>query len=247
MKIVLVIVLIVIAFYIYRRTQKVADKELQATKKQSKTLDASEQTMGEQEMDIKESGDVDTAPLVETLAAPEVNTEITTQTAAEPMTEVNEPKPDDSCDIDTSAASAGNLVLAPVTGAWASETFLKLVAGFPSDGDAQAQHQSLGDVIGHCYKLRKQSDYCLYGAALASSYQRVFVNFRDWQQAMQLPLDVKGVVFMQLTSLLNDTEQFDQAITLCQQAMDYQLDDGTITGFAGRLARIEKAKMKAKK
>jgi hypothetical protein len=135
--------------------------------------------------------------------------------------------------------------LVPVKGGWASDTFSQLVANFPTDGDVQSQHQGLSDVIGHCYKLRKQSDYCQYGANLADTYQALFAQLLKWQKAEKVPLEQKGLGFMQLTTLLNDTGQFDSAMSVCQQAIDYQLDDGTVTGFAGRLIRVEKAKAKA--
>ncbi len=52
---------------------------------------------------------------------------------------------------------------------------------------------------------------------------------------------------MHLSTLLNDTGMFDKAIEVCQKAITYGLSDGTVTGFEGRISRIEKAKAKANK
>ncbi|KPZ68087.1 hypothetical protein AN944_03781 [Shewanella sp. P1-14-1] len=130
----------------------------------------------------------------------------------------------------------------PATGAWAGDVFANLVSSFDASADVTAQHQTLLNIIGHSYKLRKQADYCQYGAQLADNYLAVYAKY---QQQNKVAADEKGPGFMQLSTMLNDTKQFDKAIMLCEQALQYQLSDGTVTGFEGRIKRIEKAKSKA--
>ncbi|MEZ9368707.1 hypothetical protein AB4140_07760, partial [Shewanella sp. 10N.286.51.B2] len=130
----------------------------------------------------------------------------------------------------------------PATGAWASDAFTALVCQYDASAELQALHLSLLSIISHSYKLRKQADYCQYGAGLTQRYQLAYQQYR---QQNATAADDKGIGFMQLSTMLNDTKQFDKAIEVCQQAIDYQLTDGTVTGFEGRIKRIEKAKSKA--
>jgi hypothetical protein len=303
--------LVIIAVYIYRRTQKSAEQELQATKKESEAQDAALQDEAEQDAPVEgmavedtavedtaveytavedtavedtavedtaveytavedrsiedkpaENSSIEEKPSASVLtpeASPEISADVSAdkpashntsadagaQVSREPaLTDAN-PLVADMPVTDIAMGTKAEISLAPVKGGWASDTFIQLVASFPTDGDVQSQHQGLSDVIGHCYKLRKQSDYCQYGANLADTYQALFAQLLKWQKAEKVPLEQKGVGFMQLTTLLNDTGQFDSAMSVCQQAIDYQLDDGTVTGFAGRLIRVEKAKAKA--
>jgi hypothetical protein len=276
MKIFLVIVLVIIAVYIYRRTQKAAEQELQVAKKEPEAEDAALQDEAKQDAPVEgiavegmavedrsiedkpaENSSIEEKPSASVLT-PEVSTDISADvskdkpashnTSADAGAQVSrEPALTDAKPpvADIERETKAEISLVPVKGGWASDTFSQLVANFPTDGDVQSQHQGLSDVIGHCYKLRKQSDYCQYGANLADTYQALFAQLLKWQKAEKVPLEQKGLGFMQLTTLLNDTGQFDSAMSVCQQAIDYQLDDGTVTGFAGRLIRVEKAKAKA--
>ena len=93
--------------------------------------------------------------------------------------------------------------------------------------------------------MRKQADYCQYGAALQLTYLEVYRSLHQQHVAQKNTDDIKAPAFMQLSTLLNDVGQFDEALKVCQQALEYQLTDGTVTGFEGRIKRIEKAKAKA--
>ncbi|GGI87826.1 hypothetical protein GCM10007978_26980 [Shewanella hanedai] len=106
--------------------------------------------------------------------------------------------------------------------------------------DTSVKHQALLAAIGECYKQRKQAEYADYGAGLTPDYLELFASLAS-------PSSEKGAGFMHLSTLLNDTGRFDEAISVCQKATSYGLSDGTVTGFEGRIVRIEKAKAKAKK
>jgi hypothetical protein len=150
---------------------------------------------------------------------------------------------DDPAPADKSPdASSGLAPIAPLSGNWASDTFTQLVDAYTEQTQPESQHKCLEEVIAHCYKLRKQTDYRAYGAKLSDNYLKLFEHLKA---DAKFKGELKGGAFMQLTTLLNDEEEFDAALKVCQQAIDYQLDDGTVTGYAGRLARVEKAKAKA--
>ena len=91
--------------------------------------------------------------------------------------------------------------------------------------------------------MRKQADYCQYGAKL----HQVYIGLFDYlyQKDKSQFADGKAAGHLHLTTLLNDVGHFDKALALCKHAMAHQLSDGTITGFEGRIGRIEKAKLKA--
>jgi hypothetical protein len=137
------------------------------------------------------------------------------------------------------------LSLNRVEGDWASESFLQQVDAANNANDLQSQHNGLASVINHCYKMRKQSDYCQYGAALQLTYVGLYRSLHQQYVSQKSTDEIKSPAFMQLSTLLNDVGQFDEAIKVCEQALEYQLTDGTVTGFDGRIKRIEKAKTKA--
>ena len=144
-----------------------------------------------------------------------------------------------------STLQAGGLSLEPAKGDWASESLQQQVEVANNATDLQGQHDGLVSVINHCYKMRKQADYCQYGAALQLTYLELYRSLHQQHVAQKNTDDIKAPAFMQLSTLLNDVGQFDEALKVCQQALEYQLTDGTVTGFEGRIKRIEKAKAKA--
>jgi len=157
---------------------------------------------------------------------------------------------DETGSADTSATAvstlqAGGLSLEPAKGDWASESLQQQVEVANNATDLQGQHDGLVSVINHCYKMRKQADYCQYGAALQLTYLELYRSLHQQHVAQKNTDDIKAPAFMQLSTLLNDVGQFDEALKVCQQALEYQLTDGTVTGFEGRIKRIEKAKAKA--
>jgi hypothetical protein len=161
---------------------------------------------------------------------------------SKPSTSVDRTAEDPAPADKSPAASSGLAPIAALSGNWASDTFTQLVDAYTEQTQPESQHKCLEEVIAHCYKLRKQADYRAYGAKLSDNYLKLFEHLKA---DAKFKGELKGGAFMQLTTLLNDEEEFDAALKVCQQAIDYQLDDGTVTGYAGRLARVEKAKAKA--
>jgi hypothetical protein len=156
-----------------------------------------------------------------------------------------EPKVSATAEVDAPSDQGLSLSLNRVEGDWASESFLQQVDAANNANDLQSQHNGLASVINHCYKMRKQSDYCQYGAALQLTYVGLYRSLHQQYVSQKSTDEIKSPAFMQLSTLLNDVGQFDEAIKVCEQALEYQLTDGTVTGFEGRIKRIEKAKTKA--
>ncbi|QDF73898.1 hypothetical protein FGA12_01250 [Shewanella marisflavi] len=129
-------------------------------------------------------------------------------------------------------------MLAVTDESWANDKLTASLAQYRAEPEAEGKHVALLQAIAECYKQRKQEEYREYGAALSPYYQSLFA-------ALPAPEQEKGVGFMHLATLLNDCGDFDGAIKVCQTAISYGLTDGTVTGFEGRITRIEKAKAKA--
>ncbi|ASK67644.1 hypothetical protein CF168_01550 [Shewanella bicestrii] len=127
-------------------------------------------------------------------------------------------------------------------GSWANVTLERAVEEYQSAETALARYNALQNVIAECYKQRKSTEYLAYGAALHGLYLALF-HSANAEKPKELELKTPG--FMQLATLLNDTQDFDKAIALCQEAIKLGLTDGTVTGFEGRISRIEKAQAKA--
>lgn len=51
-------------------------------------------------------------------------------------------------------------------------------------------------------------------------------------------------VFKQLTILFEEDREYEKALDICRKAMDYGLEDGTKTGYEGRMERLNR-KLKA--
>ncbi|MCL1112033.1 hypothetical protein L2703_00180 [Shewanella basaltis] len=273
LKIILIVILVAIAWYLYKRTQAVAKQELH---KSSPSTQPSQTTSSADLLPkVEPSQPVTASTAKASQAAPSVDqvTE-TSETTAEQVNpvEVNdvdakeadvtvpkveaespplEPEPQKAATTDKAVADTPKdtqshlLSLPTVKGDWASDSFAQLVNAANVANDPQSQHDALASVINHCYKMRKQNDYCQYGAKLELTYLDLFRAVYQQQVAHDGASDLKAPAFMQLSTLLNDTGQFEKAISVCQQAIEYQLTDGTVTGFEGRINRIEKAKAKA--
>lgn len=105
------------------------------------------------------------------------------------------------------------------------------------------EYKAMIAAVAECYKQKQDMEYVNFGVSLSPAFLRLCEKISKDESL----LDLKGASFMQLATLLNDKGDFDEAIAMCQQAIDYGLTDGTVSGFSGRKSRIEKAKMRGVK
>ncbi|MCT8864084.1 hypothetical protein [Shewanella xiamenensis] len=269
MKVIVVLILIVIGVFLFRRAQRLA-KEEQEAMMTKKTTEMTKDTNSFPE--VAESTPEVTPPVNNTpedasatVKAPEIE--------LMPREEEHQPSraeivaiSEDIIDVDIPAvpnedpviilADASEKIereaeIKPVSseaeglaspGSWANVTLQRAFEGYQSAETELARYNALQDVIAECYKQRKSTDYLAYGAALCELYLALF-HRANATKPKQVELKTTG--FMQLATLLNDTQAFNEAIALCQQAVSLGLTDGTVTGFEGRISRIEKAQAKA--
>ncbi|MCL1077759.1 hypothetical protein D5R81_06515 [Parashewanella spongiae] len=121
---------------------------------------------------------------------------------------------------------------------WADDNLVNAMTQVNRSDDSNQQYQGMLSAIAVCYKQRKTQQYLIFGYSLSQQYQTLF-----GQQESSAKLN--GTGFMQLATLATDNGDFDLAINLCQQALDNDLSDGTVTGFEGRIKRIQQAQKKA--
>ncbi|MCP3129474.1 hypothetical protein [Shewanella sp. KJ2020] len=127
-------------------------------------------------------------------------------------------------------------------GSWGNITLQRAFEEYQQATSVLERYTALQNIIAECYKQRKSADYLNYGAQLAQPYLLLFRNACA-EQGKDVELKTSG--FLHLATLLNDTQAFDAAIALCREALTLGLSDGTVTGFEGRISRIEKAQAKA--
>jgi hypothetical protein len=53
-------------------------------------------------------------------------------------------------------------------------------------------------------------------------------------------------IFKQIAISLEEEDRLDQALSICDMAQTLDLDDGTKTGYAGRVSRLERKKLRNK-
>jgi len=127
-------------------------------------------------------------------------------------------------------------------GSWGNITLQRAFEEYQQAASVLERYTALQNIIAECYKQRKSADYLNYGAQLAQPY---LLLFRDACTEQGKDVELKTSGFLHLATLLNDTQAFDAAIVLCREALTLGLSDGTVTGFEGRISRIEKAQAKA--
>jgi len=231
--------------------QAVIDKPIDDTVLADSPVDAPEITSFgsvDEPIDISKTAAADSLPdsQHDINAKPDAVPHDTDATIAVSSAEVGAKAPDTpAVDVSISSQQGQSLNLKGVAGDWASESFQQQLDVANKAIDLQSQHDGLVSVINHCYKMRKQADYCHYGAALQLTYMGLYRVLHQQHMTQKSTAEIKSPAFMPLSTLLNDVGQFDEAITVCEQALEYQLTDGTVTGFEGRIKRIQKAKAKA--
>lgn len=124
--------------------------------------------------------------------------------------------------------------------AWTTGTLDQMLQAVLTKTHVIDRHFLLQRIVRETYKLRKDKyyrDLCLKHAQL---------HFTEFDTiAPVLKREMNGVLprittFQQHATILVEMGMHDQAIKICERAIQYGLHDGTQSGFAGRIARIRK-------
>lgn len=99
------------------------------------------------------------------------------------------------------------------------------------------RYKTVMKLVNRCYKQRKDISYHEVAISLALVFLDTVASLDTASKK-----ELKGKEFMQLAMLLAETSKPELAIKVCHKALSYGLTDGTVSGFEGRIERIEKLK-----
>ncbi|GAB1088688.1 MAG: hypothetical protein Sw1PiBPW_24870 [Shewanella algae] len=254
-KILVVVLLVAVGIFLYNRAQRLAKEERdEALKLKDRASAIPQAPQAETENETQEehqSVDLDFAESkeqAEPKPQPSAEQAVAESPELEPQTENNAPE------VEVGRAEVEAVLPEPepepVKAAapdisWGNITLKRAMEQYQASEGAIEAHDALLAVIGECYKQRKNSKYLQLGQEYDTAYSALFAASREKVLSKSPKAEFKGTGFMQLSTLCSDAGRFDAAIALCNKAIEYGLEDGTVTGFEGRIKRIEKARDKA--
>jgi len=118
----------------------------------------------------------------------------------------------------------------------------RMVAALDVETNSIDRHFLLQTLVKETYRLRKQEEMagiCLATAAL---------HLKEFPSLIEPLKEAFGVLprvstFQHYATLLAERGDFEKAIHVCQVAIAYGLQDGTKSGFEGRIKRIQKVQI----
>jgi hypothetical protein len=106
------------------------------------------------------------------------------------------------------------------------------------------RHFLLMGIVNETYRRRQDEEMAARCAEVSELHLREFA-----QIAPGLRRDMGGslprvTTFQHFATLLTERGEFDRAVAVCEQAIEFGLNDNTKSGFEGRIARIRKKQVK---
>lgn len=129
--------------------------------------------------------------------------------------------------------------------AWTTGNLDQMIDAADFDTHPVDRHYLLQRIVQESYKLRKNKKYRDLCLAFAEQH---FNEFDELSPSLKREMDdvlPRVTVFQQYATVLTEIGDFDRAIKVCEKAIEYQLQDGTKSGFQGRIQRISKKIEKA--
>ncbi|MBV7315655.1 hypothetical protein [Shewanella sp. NIFS-20-20] len=241
MKIIVIVLLVALGVYLYIRAQRLAREEegSQAADKPTHDDSATESAAQRQSHPAPEQ----TSSVVDEVAKPRTSSEPTSSTRDETpkpqqasVVTAEEPAPvADTPSMVSRAQAEPNTGDEAADGIQFSQSDLSELVSKIQQAPSADAYGLFSGLVKECYKARKQSDVLAQSQGLDGWHQTLLA-------ATTTP---SGQVFMQLSTLLADAGHFSAAIAQCDSALALGLDDGTVTGFAGRKTRLQRAQQKA--
>jgi len=129
--------------------------------------------------------------------------------------------------------------------AWTSLDLDAMLLALSTPTNPIDRHFLLQSIVQTTYKSRK--DPKMHGVFLEIARQHT-QEFSKLTTALRQEFDgvlPRVVTFQYLATVLAEDGELDEAIKVCQTAIQYGLHDGTKTGFEGRIQRIRKKQQAA--
>jgi|25_taG_2_1085351.scaffolds.fasta_scaffold29094_1 hypothetical protein len=126
--------------------------------------------------------------------------------------------------------------------AWTSGNLEEMLEATKFKTNPIDRHFLLLKIVEETYKQRKDKTQREIFKKYAQQHLDEFPNLSN---SLKKEFDNKlprVPTFQKYSTVLAEEFEFEKAINVCKMAIDYNLDDGTISGFQGRIKRIKKKK-----
>lgn len=127
--------------------------------------------------------------------------------------------------------------------AWTSGNLKAMIQAEGLKTNPIDRHLLLLNIVKETYKLRKEDKYRTLCIKYADKHLREFPDLYPFIRKDLKDFMPRVPTFQQYATLLTEDKKYAEAINVCENAIQFGLDDGTKNGFEGRIERIKK-KMK---
>jgi len=124
--------------------------------------------------------------------------------------------------------------------AWTTGDLDKMLKAASFKTNLVDRHHLLQSIVSETYKLRKEKKYrmlCIeYAEKHLEELPSILIALKEDLPDM-LP---RITTFQNYATVLTEDGEFEKAIEVCKKAISYGLNDGTQSGYEGRIKRIKK-------
>jgi len=130
--------------------------------------------------------------------------------------------------------------------AWTSGDLKAMLAQLNKNTNMVDRHFLLMNIVGQAYKNRNNNEMRTICHQVAQMHIKEFPKIKP---ALKKDIGILPRVptFQHYATILTEEEQFSEAIAVCEAAIKFGLSDGTKGDFQGRIEKIKKKEIKAKK
>lgn len=123
--------------------------------------------------------------------------------------------------------------------AWTSGDLKKMLKVVNVQTNPIDRHFLLQSIVSETYKDRKNNNNRELCKKYASLHLEEFENIAPAlkEDMGELP---RVTTFQNYATVLTEDNEYEKAIDVCKKAIQYNLHDGTVAGFEGRIERINK-------
>lgn len=124
--------------------------------------------------------------------------------------------------------------------AWTSGDFNMMLRALDKPTNLIDRHHLLMNIVDLSYKKRSDPKMAKICAEIAEMHISEFPNIREALIEEFPDFFPRIPTFQQYATLLTEIGEYEKAIQICKKAIDFDLNDGTSSGFIGRIERIRK-------
>ena len=123
-----------------------------------------------------------------------------------------------------------------VARAIASGSLSKMIAATRIPASAEERHRLLSIIVTRTYKDRQNEDSRALFLRFAQIHVDEYGSLRKGGKSLEPAMQTHKL----LAIVLEEDGRWEEAVRVSRRAMDLGLEDGTKTGFSGRIKRLEK-------